>query len=80
MPSLRGLRSCALVVQRFEIACVTCDAALILCKAMPPQIDACGFERYDFECSECRSRLTGIIDPYDEALLLSTGEVIAHAG
>ncbi len=36
-----------------------------------PHIDACGFESYSFECVECDSALTGIIDPYDDALLLS---------
>ena len=34
-------------------------------------IDACGFESYRFECSECHTALAGIIDPADDALLIS---------
>jgi hypothetical protein len=36
-----------------------------------PHIDACGFESYSLECEECGTPLAGIIDPFDEALLLT---------
>jgi len=41
------------------------------CGSRTPNIDACGFESYSFECDECGARLAGIVDPHDNALLLS---------
>ncbi len=43
----------------------------MFCRSRTPRIDACGFESYSLECQECGARLAGIIDPYDEELLLS---------
>jgi hypothetical protein len=40
-------------------------------RSRTPRIDSSGFESYSLECKECRARLAGIIDPYDEKLLLS---------
>jgi hypothetical protein len=34
-------------------------------------IDGAGFESYRFNCQECGAALVGIIDPADNALLLS---------
>jgi hypothetical protein len=36
-----------------------------------PDVDACGFEGYQFDCQECGTVLAGIIDPADDALILS---------
>ena len=55
-----------------QAICVECGEKIVLHTLASPQIDACGFERYEFDCIECKSRLVGIIDPYDDALLLST--------
>jgi hypothetical protein len=52
-------------------ACPVCNAQVVFCRSRTPHIDACGFESYSFECGECDALLAGIIDPYDEALLLS---------
>jgi hypothetical protein len=52
-------------------ACPACAAQVILHRSRTPRIDACGFESYDFGCQECGAPLAGIIDPYDDAALLS---------
>ncbi len=44
-------------------------------RSRTPRIDSCGFESYSLECVECGGLLGGIIDPYDETLLLSELEV-----
>jgi hypothetical protein len=36
-----------------------------------PHIDECGFESYSLKCRACGSMLAGIIDPADDALLLT---------
>jgi len=36
-----------------------------------PQIDSFGFETHSLTCWKCATQLAGIIDPLDEALLLS---------
>lgn len=43
----------------------------MFCRSSAPNIDACGFESYSLECTDCKSLLGGIIDPADEALLLA---------
>jgi hypothetical protein len=53
------------------VECQKCDAQLLFCRHRTPRIDACGFESYGLKCRECGTRLTGIVDPYDEALLVS---------
>ena len=52
-------------------ACPRCHARLMFCRSSAPNIDACGFESYSLECTDCKSLLGGIIDPADEALLLA---------
>jgi hypothetical protein len=53
------------------IACPKCDARFPFCRNSAPEIDSCGFENYRLECKECKTGLSGIIDPNDEELLLS---------
>jgi hypothetical protein len=36
-------------------------------------MDECGFESYRIECKECGTQLAGIVDPADEALLVTAG-------
>ncbi|MGA3310493.1 MAG: hypothetical protein ABSD08_18065 [Xanthobacteraceae bacterium] len=40
-------------------------------RSRAPRIDSCGFESYSLDCMECGAPLAGIIDPYDDALLLA---------
>jgi hypothetical protein len=35
------------------------------------KIDGSGFESYRFSCRACAVPLAGVVDPYDETLLLS---------
>jgi len=53
------------------IACPKCTARLTFCRSRTPQIDACGFESYSLECKECGVPFAGIVDPFDDTLLLS---------
>ena len=56
------------------IVCPTCNARFMFYRNRAPHIDACGFESYSLECVACGGSLGGIIDPYDETLLLSANE------
>jgi hypothetical protein len=53
------------------IACPRCRAQLMFGRSHTPHIDACGFEGYHLECDACGASLSGVIDPADDALLLS---------
>ncbi|MGO9698085.1 MAG: hypothetical protein ACLPX7_02345 [Xanthobacteraceae bacterium] len=53
------------------VACPSCSAALPFLRSTMPHIDECGFESYRLQCTECQAELAGIIDPFDDALLLS---------
>jgi len=53
------------------IGCPKCTARLMFSRNSTPQIDACGFESYSLECKECGVPFVGIVDPFDDTLLLS---------
>ena len=53
------------------IKCPKCQARLTFHRALAPSMDSSGFESYSLECGACGIVFAGIIDPYDEALLLS---------
>lgn len=52
------------------IECPKCCAAALRTKASP-YFDHCGLETYELECLNCNAVLIGIVDPFDDALLLS---------
>jgi hypothetical protein len=54
-----------------EVVCPKCDGRLNFLRSDKPHIDECGFESYSLNCPACGSALIGIIDPADDALLLS---------
>jgi hypothetical protein len=54
-----------------KVACPKCDASLMFYRSEMPHIDECGFESYSFKCKACGSTLVGIIDPIDDALLVT---------
>jgi hypothetical protein len=54
-----------------KVACPKCDASFIFYRSEMPYIDECGFENYSFGCKACGSTLVGIIDPADDALLVT---------
>jgi hypothetical protein len=51
--------------------CPKCLAQIDFRRSAHPDIDACGFESYQIECQQCGATLAGIIDPLDNALLLT---------
>ena len=53
------------------IACPKCDAHFVFCRSSKPFIDACGFESYTLACHECGASLAGVVDPFDDTLLIS---------
>jgi hypothetical protein len=53
------------------IDCLQCAASLLFYAASMAQFDASGFESYELECCQCGTSLAGIVDPYDDELLLS---------
>jgi hypothetical protein len=53
------------------IACPKCNAQLAFARSDAAHVDECGFEIYHLTCEECKAPLVGIVDPADDALLLS---------
>ena len=51
--------------------CPKCKTSSKLFRPTNPQIDSCGFESYSFQCDGCAALLAGIVDPSDDALLVS---------
>jgi len=51
--------------------CPKCRAVLNFCRSVAPDIDSAGLESYRLDCQECGVALYGIIDPADDALILS---------
>lgn len=52
-------------------ACPRCNVFFKFRSGLMPEIDSCGFESYSFKCRECGAHIAGIVDPADDALLLS---------
>jgi hypothetical protein len=53
------------------VACPKCHAHFAFSRSHEPFIDACGFESYALECHQCGASLAGIVDPFDDTLLIS---------
>jgi len=53
------------------IGCPRCADALVFSRDGKARFDACGFESYRLDCGSCDAVLTVVVDPYDEALLVS---------
>jgi hypothetical protein len=54
-----------------EIECPKCKARSVFHIAKFPRIDSSGFEACSFQCRGCGASIVGIIDPFDNKLLLS---------
>jgi len=68
-PAMRA--AAAILTADTPVTCPHCDGLLTFRRSHPPFIDACGFESYRLECPQCGAAFTGIIDPADDALILS---------
>jgi hypothetical protein len=51
--------------------CPKCKTSSKLCRLTDAQIDSCGFESYSLHCGGCDTLLAGIVDPWDDELLVS---------
>ena len=58
-----------------KVACPKCDASLKFHRSNKPHIDEFGFQSYSFKCRACGSLLVGVIDPVDDALLLTVSAI-----
>jgi RNase P subunit RPR2 len=67
---MSGRRISGLADARFTL-CPQCDMPSLLARSADAHIDECGFESYTFTCRQCDTPLAGIVDPADDALLLS---------
>jgi uncharacterized Zn finger protein len=54
-----------------QIECPQCKAHSVFHRAAFPHFDSSGFESYSIKCQNCGTFLVGIIDPFDDKLLLS---------
>jgi uncharacterized Zn finger protein len=52
-------------------SCPKCGVDVVLHRILNPQFDSSGFENYFLKCNQCGVWQIGIIDPYDETLLLA---------
>ncbi len=52
-------------------ACPKCKSSSFVLGRGASFIDGSGFESYRFECKECETKFAGVIDPFDDSLLLS---------
>jgi hypothetical protein len=53
------------------VACPKCNAQFMFYRGNAPRFDACGFETYALEYMQCDLSLIGIVDPFDNKLMLS---------
>jgi hypothetical protein len=51
--------------------CPQCHTRLNFYRSQTPDIDAAVFENYRLDCQQCGTALVGIIDPADDALIVS---------
>ena len=54
-----------------SVTCPKCKTRWSFCELQTTQVDSCGFESYSFQCQWCASSHRGVIDPSDDALLVS---------
>jgi hypothetical protein len=56
------------------VECPKCAARLTFYRASAPLIDSSGFESYRLKCDQCGVELVGVIDPFDDRLLVSESD------
>jgi hypothetical protein len=60
-------------VRTREAQCPNCNQP-IFCDEDTAGFDSHGFESYQLDCGFCQTSFDGIVDPFDEALLLTAKE------
>jgi transposase-like protein len=58
-------------LQKRRVKCPKCGAQLEFRRSTKAIFDSRGFVSCKFTCQQCRTFMTGIIDPFDGALLVS---------
>ena len=56
-----------------KLQCPPCGALFAFQRASIPPLDSSGLETYEFECVQCGAALVGVVDPWDDQVLLSLG-------
>jgi hypothetical protein len=56
------------------VECPNCRSPVPFRRANNPILDSAGFETYNLLCVSCQKRFSGIIDPYDDSLLVEVIE------
>jgi hypothetical protein len=51
--------------------CPKCYTRLNFCRSEIADVDAAGLESYRLDCQQCGTALVGIVDPADDALIVS---------
>jgi len=65
----------AMIDNRWKVRivdCPRCDQPQVFFRNSFVCVDACGFLSCLLECGRCNAVLSGVIDPYDEGLLVSS--------
>jgi hypothetical protein len=57
--------------------CPRCKKPLVFCRGGSPKLDSCGFESHRLDCPECDGKLAAIVDPLDDALIVSLLDDVA---
>lgn len=56
------------------VECPKCGTQVMIIRSRIPVIDSSGFEVYRLQCDGCEGLLVGVIDPFDNKLLISEME------
>jgi hypothetical protein len=54
-----------------SVNCPICKINMRFLRGHQPRFDECGFETYHLKCDGCGARFSVLVDPFDDALLLS---------
>jgi hypothetical protein len=69
-----AIRHCRLAERLRKAECPKCNHS-VSCAESEGRFDAEGFESYQIDCAHCRMRRVGVVDPADDALLLSRDSI-----
>jgi hypothetical protein len=59
------------------LECPKCTTPLLFRRSCGPSIDGCGFESYRLDCPECDATVAGIVDPFDDTLMVCVFDNVA---
>jgi hypothetical protein len=56
-----------------ELQCPHCGQLFAFQRTSIPELSASGLETHELECRQCGMNLVGVVDPWDDQILLSLG-------